>query len=273
VRILVDLKTHVAGPGDPLLTQVEKVPPLGPAGATAINGKYSLPGIPGADWRVTSTDYVLNGGLVDGGSVVSKNYAHLLASFPQFGHIYFNPLLTADNVAELDLTAFWKDNSGYPTLPPVYYPTRAQTGRPTGPPDAGQMPTSTAVLGANATVTPPRPGVLVTQSIDIAPFTAGVGADEFMVYWYLYGFNTSEDVSAHDGAFAGMNEPAIRRIEEVDQEPAGFSAYISTDGGVNWCEAGLLEPVALAAKATEFQVAFVNTSPNKIYLATFAVLF
>lgn len=273
MRILVDLKSHVTGPV-PLITQVEKVPSTGSAGATAINGKYSIPVPPGADFRVGPTDYVLDGlGEIDGGDVASISYAHLLAAYPQFGHVYFNPLLTADHVAELDLTATFKDNSSTPPNPPTYFPTRAQTGRPAGPPDAGQMPTHTAVLGQNDTVSPARPGVLITQDIDISAYTGGVGADEFMIYWYLYQFAVSDDVASEFGALAGTNTPALRRIEETDQEPAGFSAYISTDGGTNWCDAGLLEPVALAEKATEFRVAFVNTSPDKVYLATFAVLF
>jgi hypothetical protein len=246
MRVLVDLKSHVLGP-EPLITQVEKVPPQGVAGATPINGKYVI--------------------------VASINYAHLLAMFPQFGHIYFNPLLTSDNVAELDLAAQFKDSSNTPPNPPVYYPTRAQTGRATGPPDAGQMPTHTAVLGANAAVTPARPGVLISSSIDISTPTGGVGADEFMLYWHIYGFDVTADITATFGVHAGVNTPAIRTVEEVDQEPVGFSAYISADDGINWCDAGLLEPVAFADKATEFRVAFLNTNPDKVYLATYAVLF
>lgn len=273
MRVLVDLKSHLTGT-DPLITQVEKVPPEGPAGATPINGKYLIPGIPGSDFRITNADYVLDGsGEIDGGDVASINYAHLLAMFPMFGHVYFNPLLTADHVGDLDLTATFKDNSNTPPDPPTYFPTRAQTGRASGPSDAGQMPTHTAILGQNDGVTPARPGVLISDSIDISTPTGGVGADEFMLYWHLYDFHVDDDIAADFGAKAGINQPAIRWVEETDPEPAGFSAYISTDNGSNWCNAGILEPVALVEKATSFKVAFVNRGPRKVYLATFAVLF
>jgi hypothetical protein len=135
------------------------------------------------------------------------------------------------------------------------------------------MPCHTAVLGMNTAVTPTRPGVLITQDIDISSYTGGVGADEFMLYWYLYAFAVTDDVNAQAGLLAGQNDPAVQYVAEVDQEPVGFSAYISTDQGANWCDAGLLEPVAFAAKSTEFRVAFTNTSVNKVYIATFAVLF
>lgn len=273
MRILVDLKSHLTGT-EPLITQIEKVPEIGVPGSTPINGKYLIPVLPGADFRITSSDYVLDAlGNVDGGDVVSISYAHLLARYPMFGHVYFNPLLTDDHVDELDLTATFRDNSGTPPNPPVFYPTRAQTGRGTGSPDSGQMPTHTAILPQNNTVTPSRPGVLITDDIDISSYTGGVGADEFMAYWHLYDFTVSEDVAAEYGALAGINTPAVREVQETDPEPTGLSVYISTDSGTNWCGAGLLEPVSFPAKSTEFRVAFVNTGSTKIYLATFGVLF
>ena len=271
MRILVDLSSHVTG--DPKVTQVEKTPPLGAAGSTSINGKYVIPVPSGMDFRVDANDYVLAAGVVDGGDVTSITYAHLLAAFPMFGHVYFNPLLTGDHVGELDLTAQWKDTTGSPPAAPTYYPTRAQTGRGTGPPDAGQMPTHTAILAQNSSVTPSRPGILISDAIDISTFTGGVGADEFMLYWKLYDFEIGDDVISTFGATAGQNEPAIRRVLEVDQEPSGFSAYISVDDGANWCEAGLLEPMAFANKSTEIRVAFRNTTASKVYLATFGALF
>jgi len=271
MRILVDLGTHVAG--DPQITQVEKVPPRGADGATPINGKYIIPVPSGMDFRVDSNDYVLNAGIVDGGDVASITYAHLLAAYPMFGHVYLNPLLTADHVGELDLTATWKDTSSTPPNPPTYFPTRAQTGRATGLPQAGQMPTHTAVLAQNNTLLTPRPGVLVSDNIDISTATGGVGADEFMLYWVLYDFDVSDDVAADFGVLAGTNTPAIRDVLETDPEPTGFTAYLSTDDGVNWCPAGLLEPLPYAEKSTEFRVAFVNTSSTRRYLASFGVLF
>jgi len=275
MRILVDLRTHLDG--DPQITQVEKVPVLGSDGARAVNGKYIIPTIPGADFRIDSTDYVLNTGAIDGGDVSSIAHAHLLAMYPMFGHIYFNPLLTDDHVGELDLTATFKEvNLAPPYGPsppeePVYFPTRAQTGRTAAP--AGQMPMATAVMAQNDTMAPERPGILISDAIDISSYTGGVGADQFMLYWKLYGFTVTDDVVAEYGALAGTNTPALRQVLEVDQEPSGFLAYISTDDGVNWSEAGLLEPVTFVSPSTEFRVAFKNTSSDKVYLCTFAVLF
>jgi len=269
MRILVDLGSHITG--DPQITQVERVPPIGVEGQTAINGKYLIPVTPGANVKVDTSSYVLDGGgEIDGGDVASQSYAWLLAMFPQFENIYFNPLLTEDHVLELDFTQGWNT-----------FPTRAQTGRETGAPSGfveGQAPNMTAILPVNDSMTPSRPGVLVTDLIDIGPFTldAGgdpVGTDEFLIYWKLYDFTTTHDVYAEDGALVGSNTPAIKYALEVDQEPADFEVYFSPDDGVHWIQVGLLEPVAFCEKTTSFRLAFVNHSSTKVYLATFGVLF
>jgi len=271
MRILVDLKSHVTG--SPVVTQVEKVPP--PGVGVAINGKYVLPILTGAEFPVDSTSYILHGaGEIDGGDLSSISFAHLLAMYPGFGHIYFNPLLTADNVGELDFTKEFIDQS----LDPVAtFTPRLQTGREPGD-DEGQMPTHTALLAANSAMDPARPGLIISDLIDIGPYTLDsqgneVGTDEFMLYWKILGFSVSDDVAADYGALADTNTPAIRQVTEVDQEPDGFSAYISPDDGANWCEVGLLEPVAFVEKTTQIRVAFKNTSSSKVFLAHFAVLF
>jgi hypothetical protein len=280
MRILVDLASHLtappAGVGTPLITEVEQDPP--PGGRTAINGRYSIPTPAGATFPVDINSYVLDGlGNNDGGDVVSQAFAHLLATYPMYGNIYYNPLLTAADVSELDLTAVFND----PADPSLYYPTRVQTGRAPGSigSQAGCMPTHTGILPANLAVSPPRPGMLVTDEIDISGYTfdadmVDVGADGFMVYWKLYGFSVTEDVAADHGALAGQNEPAIRYLEEVDQEPPGFRVYLSPDNGVNWCEVGLLEPLALALRTKSIRLAFRNDDDGaKRYLAQFAFLF
>jgi len=264
MRVLVDLSSHVAGV--PAITQVERVPD--PSVLVPINGKYVLPVVPGAEFPITMSSYILDGaGDVDGGDVSSISFAHLLASYPQFGRIYFNPLLTAANVGELDVTFSFSDPVTAADITP-----RLQTGRDALL-NAGQMPTHTALLPQNNLTTPVRPGLLVTDEIDISAYTGGVGADEFMVYWSLLGFTTSEDVCSDYGVTVGTNSPAIRYVQEVDQEPTGLSVYITPDNGSHWCEVGMLEPVAFCAKTTKFRVAFRNASSNKVYLANFAVLF
>lgn len=292
MRVLVDLKSHVvaiqSGQGQqPDITQVEQVPEIGDP--TPINGRYVMPVIRGIDFPVDSSTYVLNTqGQVDGGDIASITYSHLLSMFPMFGNVYFNPLLTPEHVDELDFTKTFKEvnlpppDGPSPPKQPVYFPVRVQSGREpisqSQTLDPGQMPTHTALLAQNNRVKPPRPGMLITNEIDIGPYTLDgngnqVGADDFMLYWKLYDFQVSADIAADYGVHAGQNDPAIRSIVEVDQEPTGFSAYISPDDGANWCEVGLLEPVAFCSKTTKIRVAFKNTGSAKVFIATFGVLF
>jgi len=250
-----------------VITQVEQTPAAGLP--TAINGKFLVPLVDGADFPIDTTSYLLDGGGdVDGGDISSISFAHLLAQHPQFGHVYFNPLLTAAQVAELDLVFPYRD----PTDPTSILTPRLQTGRGVGG-TTGQMPTHTALLAVNASVTPPRPGLIVSEEIDIGPMTSNVGADEFMVYWKLLNFYVSQDVHSDYGGTAGLNTPAMRYVYETDQEPLGFSVYITTDNGDHWSEVGLLETIAFCDKTTKFRVAFRNDSTSKVYLANFAVLF
>lgn len=258
MRVLVDLKTQFTAIA-PEVTQVEKTPPS--EEGTPINGRYVLPIVTGIEFPITSDDYVLP---VDGEDISSKSFSHLLAQFPEFADIYFNPLLTEAQLTELDPFFSFVD----PHIPASYYP-RLQAGWPT----EGQMPTHTALLPQNDAGSYSRPGLLVTQNIDISAFTPPGGVTDFMVYWKLLDFDVSHDVRAAFGDAAGQNTPAIRRVYEVDQEPSGFSAYISPDNGVTWYDAGLLETVTMANPTTSFRVAFKNTADAKVFLANFAVMF
>lgn len=277
MRILADLRSHLSNA--PELIQVQPEPVEGAVGAIIINGKYAIPTPLGLDFPVTEADYVLDGaGNIDGGDVVSKGYAHLLLNNPQYQNVYFNPLLTSDHVAELvlDQSFAFIDRS---TDPPNSFYARFQTGREEGVPDDGQMPTHTAVLPLNTTTNPARPGFIITEEIDIGAYTLDcdsnpVGADEFMVYWKLYDFSVSDDYAgAIAGPLNGLNEPAIRSVSECEQEPTGFSVYLSPDDGDHWCQVGLLEPIAFCEKTTSIRLAFVNTSTSKVYIATYGVLF
>jgi hypothetical protein len=218
-------------------------------------------------------DYLLAGGNTDGYDLVSQGMARLLANFPMFGNVYFNPLLTDDHVDELDFTFTFYDPDGNTYTP------RLQTGRETSAgADTGQYPTHTALLAANGTVTPARPGLMVSDAINIGPYTLDcdaveVGTDEFMLWWHLYEFEVTHDIAADFGAQDGLNQPALRYVGEMDQEPAGFSAYISVDGGANWCAVGLLEPISFCVKSKSVLIAFKNTSSSKRYIASYALLF
>jgi hypothetical protein len=246
-----------------------------PSIATPINGKYLIPVVQGVDFPIDKNSYVVNDvGVVDQQSVISQSFAHLLAKYPLYDTIYFNPLITADHVGEIDLSAtFPSDVIGYPP-PIVNLPTRIQTGRYTLGADAGQMPTHTALLSCNAYTTPYHPGILVTQNLDISAYTDGIGTDEFCVYWQLVGFTISQDIASNYGITNGINDPVIREVFDVSQEPTGFAVYMSPDNGVHWCPVNFLEPINFRDKTTAFRLAFVNLNTDrKIYLVSFAAMF
>jgi len=276
MRLLVDLLGHLSN--DPQVVQVQRIPVIGTTGAEAINGRYAIPVPMGIDFPISSSDIILDGaGDIVASSVVSEAYAHLLALFPQFENVYFNPLLTSDHVDELvlDQTFHFTDRS---LTPPVQFFPRFQTGREEGVPDDGQMPTHTALMPVNSGMTTPRPGLIITDSIDIGPHTLDcdsneVGTDEFMVYWKLYDFTVTQDIAADAGLLAGTNTPALRMLEEMDQEPANFSVWLTTDDGANWCQVRRLEPIAFCDKSTAVRLAFRNDSTSKFFLASYALLF
>lgn len=270
MRVIADLASFLSG--TPKLVQAGPEPDLGVR--IPVNGQYVIPIPPGVTIPVGPTSYTpAPGSDSDGGDVASQGYAGLLAAYPQFGHVYFNPLLTVGNVGELSSTAVFKD----PGTANLFTP-RFQTGRSAAGP-TGQMPGHTALLAANAAVTPTRPGLIVSNLIDIGALTADcdgnlVGTDQFMLYWKLHGFATTEDIASDSGAFpVGTNSPAFRHLIEVDQEFSGFTAYLSPDDGATWCATGLLEPLSFAAKTKKIRVAFVNTTASKVYLSSFGVMF
>ena len=273
MRIHVDLASLITG--SPEIVQVDKTPPvyIGTtptinAGQTPpINGKFVIPVLPGNDFPITTSSYVLP---VDGGDVNSIAFSQMLSQYPQFNHVYFNPLLTPAHVAELDPAhQFIAD-------PTHVYSPRYQTGRIPGA-DQGQMPTHTALLPVNTTVTPNRPGLIITAEIDLTPFSTGPDANgfqSFMAYWRLQGFGTSDDILSNYGAFTGTNtnEAAVRFLYEVDQEPPALEVFLSPDG-VNWCPASLLNPVAFGNPTKHVWMAMMNTGATKLYVANLAVFF
>jgi len=278
MRILVDLTSHLSTPvAAPEIVQVQRQPAIGSAGET-INGKYAIPVPLDMEFPVDASSYILDGaGQIDGGGVVGEGYAHLLALYPAFENIYFNPLLTSDHVAELvlDQTFSFVDRSADP--PNEFY-ARFQTGREVGAADEGQMPSHTALMPLNSGVTPRRPGLIITDAIDIGPYTLDcdgnpVGADEFAVFWKLYTYTESHDIAADFGSSAGVNLPAARLLHETDQEPADFTVYLSTDEGDNWCPVDMVDPVGFCDKTTTVRLAFVNESSTKLFLASFALMF
>jgi len=251
------------------ILMVEKTPSLGEA--VSRNGQYMVPVADGVKVAVEPNSFILP--TADPDSVVARNFAGLLAQYPQFENILFNPLIEDSDIDDLDLTAVL--NEGSPVT--ATHISRFQVGRGTaGPLPSGNAPNSVAVLSQNQTAGfgLERPGVLVTNTMDIGPLTGGVGATEFAVFWYIYEFTTTEDVRSSFGLTAGQNTPAIRQVVEVDQEPADFEVLLSINDGANFFPVDRLLPIAFCDPGSLIRLAFKNTNPlNKRYLAHFGLLF
>jgi hypothetical protein len=254
--------------GDEIL-QVEKNPPNGEP--VSRNGQYMVPVAEGVKVAVEPNSFVLPSANPD--SVVARNFAGLLVQFPQYENILYNPLIEGSDVDDLDPAGVL--NEGAPVT--ASHPSRFQIGRGTGGPlPSGNAANSVAVLPQNDAPGPglERPGVLVTDTIDVGPLTGGVGATEFVVYWYIYEFETTDDVNSSFGLFAGQNTPALRRVIEVDQEPSDFEVFISVNNGANFFPVERLVPIAFCNPATLVRLAFKNTdSLKKRYVAHYGLLF
>lgn len=226
------------------------------SGAVAVNGKF-VPAIPDmAPIEVNGNSYVVP---VDGGDVTSRAFSNLLAQFPMYGHALFNPLLTASDVAALDVTASFG-----------VYGTRAAVGRGAGPLPIGQSPNRTRVLRRNLSTL--DPGVLITDTIDISAIVPG-GVDEVLVWWKLDGVTRTQDVSSSYGGTAGQNDPCIVSLTPSVPEPAGFDVYVSNDDGVTWYAVGYLTPTDLVNLGTDIRIAFVNLGSQNRNLSGFGFLF
>lgn len=262
MRILLDLANKT-----PL--QVEKSPAIGDI--SGINGKFALE-VPAGSVPVNTSTTVVP---VTGTDLSSLIFDELLAAYPNYNHVLFNTFLTASDIVKLDLTATL-DNTSNLLLPPPFtgsFATRAQVGRGAGS-QIGSAPGSVAILRANEATTPPRPGLLITDLVDISADVGAQGTNSFLVYWKIYRVSTSHDINSVFGGTVGLNTPAIRAIEEIDQETAGFVVGLSVDDGGSFFEVPHLRPVSLCVSGTEVRLAFANTSStDQFYLASYAVLY
>lgn len=254
--------------GDEIL-QVEKNPPNG--SAVSRNGTYMIPIAEGVKVAVEPNSFVLPSANPD--SVVARNFAGLLAQLPQFENILYNPLIEAADMDDLDPAGVLSEGSPITAA----HVSRFQSGRGTaGPLAPGNAPNSVAVLAQNDAAGPglERPGVLVTDTIDVGPLTGGIGATEFAVYWYIYEFDTTTDVRSSFGSFAGQNTPALRQVLELDQEPLDFEVFLSINDGANFFPVDRLTPISFCNPGQLIRLAFKNTnSLTKRYVAHYGLLF
>jgi hypothetical protein len=248
MRAYVDLATLLAG--DPEVVQIEKSPALGEV--TTINGKFVVPFLEGVNLDTTAPSVLP----IDGDDLSSQSYAHLLNRYPSYDHVYFNPLLQVAHINEFDLTA--KDISTGDV-----FPTRVQTS---------VAPNRVALPAINSSVSPSRPGMVMTNQIDISAKKAA-GADDFLVYWKIYRVTHTHDYTSAYGVHAGENDPSLTQLVEIDQKDSNFQVFISNNDGNTFTQVERLKPLGLCDKGTNIKLMFRNHSTEKIYLATFGFLF
>lgn len=241
------------------IIQAEKSPANGVV--RGYSGKFAIPVPSGASVNLDSSSYVSP---IDGGDVSSLAYDSLLAQYPMYSNIVFNNFLLPADMAALDTAA-------------VYTPTgditRAQLGRGAGPLPTGASPNTVAILGQNNRVAPARPGILVSDTINIGPLTGGLGADEFMVFWHIVALSNTHDVSSDYGMSAGDNTPAERRLAEAAHNPSGFTVHLSHDDGGTYTTMSRLVPTDFGSMGTLLRIAFRNTGTSNRYLAGYAIIF
>lgn len=263
MRVIVNLTDHK-------LIEVGKQPLIGDEWWS--NGRYVLATPEHINLDIKEGDVVknLSTPFYDTNTIVGKSYAELLASYPMYNHIVFNPLLMDADMTDFDLTSIvtFEDPDGN-----VFTGnTRAQIGRYPGS-QAGYSPISCALLPQNPHVTPPRAGLLLTNTIDISFQTDGEGATEFMVWWKIYEINCSHDINSSYGYLEGTNQPAMRTMKEIEQEPNEWDVALSVDDGTTFHKVGRLEPISFCDPGTKIRLLFVNNNPYKMYLASYAIMF
>lgn len=241
-----------------VIVQAGGDPPVG--SVTVVNGQFVVPVPPGV--TLPTLDPLTR--LTGPGTVLDAVYARLLAQYPQYAFIRYNPLLQGVHQDLLSSTATV-------TVPgPSTYITRAQLGRYTGGTADGLAPMGVALLPANTTNMVVRPGMVSTKTINIVG-DRPMGTDQYCVYWQLYGLDCTHDVM--DYAPGGPNTPATKLVTEVDPEPAGLEVYLSVDAGATYAQIRRLQPFAAAAAGTNVRLAFVNKSGTKLCLAAYAVMY
>lgn len=243
-----------------VIIQVAPSPAVGVS--TPINGKFVVD-IPDGVFppRVTEASRLIN--TAPPGYITGDIFENLRRAFAGYNHVEFNPLLTSADVGLLDPAATFPFDPGPPAQ---FWPSRCQIGRAGAP--AGVAPNSVAVLPENPHTSPPRPGVLITDTIDIGPATGGAGANNFIVYWKVYAMTVTEDVMDYT---SGANTPAIKNLVEVQQDIV--DVFLSVNDGGGYTPVSRLSPCVTCDPGTLLRLAFVNHNPFKVYLTAYAVLF
>ena len=252
---------------DNKLIEVGKSPEIGEK--MLVNGRYLLPVPEGSDLDIESGAKVISDdGSFGEDSLVHQAFEGLLAQYPMYGNIVYNPNIVDADADDYDLEAGLTE-----TGPPlVAHQSRAQIGRYPGP-QAGNSAGSTLVLPQNNAVSPARPGLLITKTLDIEPHVGECGADEFMVWWMIATIDTTHDVVTDHGFQAGTNSPALQIFNTIEQEPEGLDVLLSTNDGSSYFKVNRLEPIAFCDTATKLRLAFLNRTDMKYRILGWAVMF
>ena len=243
-----------------VIIQVAPSPPVNTA--TPINGKFALD-IPDGVFppRVTEASRLIDN--TSPNYITDDIYENLRRSFAGYNNVVFNPLLTPADSGEIDTTATFPYDPGPPART---WSSRCQTGRNVVP--AGLAPNSVSLLPENPYTAPARPGLLITDTIDIGPATGGLGAKNFIVYWKVYTMAVTDDVMNYG---TGTNTPSIKNLVEVQQDIV--EAFLSVNDGAGYTPVTRLSPCVTCDPGTLIRLAFVNHNPFKVYLTAYAILF
>ena len=255
MRIYADINRLGVDPRDYVI-QVCPTPEIG-ANAT-VNGKFfidvpngvAVPTIPATLGSLT--DSIFNG---------------LLALHTTCSFVKYNALLTGSDSNLLDSAATFPFDPG----PPVQtWSARAQLGRFGAPSDNGLAANSVRIHSQNSSVIPARPGLLITDTIDVSA-DVPAGVTKFSVYWNVVRFTTSPDIL--NSAPGGTNSPSLRQSLETGPEPADFEVHASTNDGAGYAQVRHMVPCTSLAAGTDLRLAFINKGSNNLYLTAYAVLY
>lgn len=256
MRIYGDINRLATNPRD-FVIQVGPTPPVGTE--TTVNGKFVLE-VPEGCTVPDPLPTTVAG-------LLSNIYGQYLRSYPNYVGVHGNALLTTADQGELDLGATFPYDPGPPARS---WSVRAVLGR-SGSSPAGLAPNGLQVLPLNDKAVPPKPGLVVTDTIDVSAVVPG-GVTEALVWWKVFTITTTEDRVDYTSP-TGANTPAYRVLREVDQEPTGWEVHLSTNNGGGYQRVSRARPVVGLTPGTDLRLAFVNSGSDSIYLASYVVLY
>lgn len=243
---------------------IQETPPPSVGTFSSVNGKcfFDAPSGVAFDSSTVTTPKLTP---TDGTDIPSLVFNAWKAANP-FSHLYFNPLMSLTDMTNLVGTS--SIDAGGHTYAPRY-----QSGRTA----SGFAPNSLAMLPVNPVTS--APGCITTPIMDISG-TVPAGVSELLLYWDVTRFTTTNDVQN----YSGTNSPAIRQNISVNGNasytgdpltmptPAyQVGIFDPTGAFIAWATPGI--PVRLCNPLTQFIFGFVNYSPAKLFLLSFAFLY